>query len=122
MLPQIVILPIGGSASPPLSMGSSDAIYQDFPTIGFHIYVRPKTDSNSSIGWAKNAIYRMRRETERILRSGSVTQSIYDDDGLQKWIQLIGWDRKDDLNVRPVPLFQMFGAARIIKYKKGIGI
>jgi hypothetical protein len=114
LLPQIVISYLGGTGSPPIDMGSSEATYRSKPTIGFDIWVRPKQDSASSIGWAKNAMYMLRKETERILLSGSRLNSDTED----KFLVLTGWDRKDDLTKRP-PIFCLLGKAYIIKYILG---
>ncbi len=115
MFPQLVVLPLGGSPTPPLSIGSTDAFYKSQPTIGVNIYVRPKQDSNTSLGWAKNTIYQLRKESERILRSGSQ----FNNETENRAIFLVGWDRKDDLNVRP-PLLQLFGKCIVVKYVKGV--
>lgn len=111
--PQIVIKPIGFTPSPPIDMGAIDITNFEPEHISFNIYVRPLQDSNTSLGWAKNAIYLMRRETERILRSGSIL--ILDDDGLPKYVALEGWIRNDDYMTRP-PTFILSGQISIVKY------
>ena len=52
-MPQIVVRPLGSDSSPPVDLGSAEATYLDVEKIGFHIYVRFKQDSNSSLGWAQ---------------------------------------------------------------------
>lgn len=113
-LPQIIIRPAGSISSPPIDVGDTNLTYYDSEGISFNIYVRPKQDSASSMGWAKNAIYQMRRETERLLRSGSTLVS--DDDSLPKYIGLEGWRRMDNYSSRP-PIFILSGQMGIIKHK-----
>ncbi len=115
--PQIVVSPISQAYSPPIDLGSTNETYLDLEGLSFDIYVRPMQDSNTSLGWAKNAMYKMYVESERILKSGSTL--IQDDDGIQKFINLAGWRRKDDLSKRPV-LMILTSHLNIIKYKKGI--
>ena len=117
IMPQIVVRPLGSDSSAPIDLGSNEATYLDIEKIGFHIYVRFNQDSNSSLGWAKNAIYVMMKEAERIIKSGSVLTG--DDDNLNKVIFIGGWSRADNLRVRP-PLLISNGFGNIIKYKKGI--
>ncbi len=113
--PQIAVRTISSDASPPVDMGSSEATYPEAKTMIFDILVRPKQDSNSSLGWAKNALYQIRKETERILRSGS---SITVPAGLEAgsiFLQLLGWNRSDDLRKRP-PLMHLIGRFQIMRY------
>ena len=114
-MPQIVVRPLGSDSSPPIDLGGAEATYLDVEKIGFHIYVRFKQDSNSSLGWAKNTIYVMMKEAERIIKSGSVLTG--DDDGLNKVFFVGGWNRADNLRVRP-PLLISQGFGNIIKYKR----
>jgi hypothetical protein len=116
--PQIVIIPAGEVSSPPLDCGL-DPTYRDLESVGFEIYIRPTQDSNSSLGWAKNAIYQLRRETERILRSGSILKQ--DDDKIEKFLYLTGWRRMDNLSIRP-PLLILSGHAYIVKHNKGVTV
>ena len=115
--PQIVVSPISQSYSPPIDLGNRDATYLDLEGLSFNIYVRPPQDSNKSLGWAKNAIYKIYVEAERILKSGSVLTQ--DDDGIEKFIVISGWKRNDNLIKRPVLLI-LNGHLNIIKYKKGV--
>ena len=69
MLPQITITPLGSSEIP-LTTGNQP-IYRFGDAVGINIWVRPKQDSNTSIGWAKNAVYQLRKEIDRILMTGS---------------------------------------------------
>ena len=87
--PQIVLTPAGQMSSPPVDCGSSDATYLDLEAIGFNIYIRPKQDSNSSLGWAKNAMYSIRKEVELILKQKAVLTQ--DDDNITKFVILSGW-------------------------------
>jgi hypothetical protein len=117
-LPQVIVSPITKSPSPPIDIGSSEATYPNFQEIRFDISVRPKQDSNSSLGWAKMMIYEMRKEAERILRSGSHIGDTSSGDSEDIFIYLRGWTRQDDLSLRPI-LFHFLGRAFIVKYVKG---
>lgn len=114
-LPQVIVKPIGGNPSPPIDLGSSGSTYPVQERVGFDIWVRPKQDSNTSIGWAKSAAYRIRKEVERILRSGSRLNNYQED----KFLYLVGWNRLDNLRSRP-PLFHLVGEAYVVKYVKGM--
>lgn len=132
--PQIIVMPKSGNASPPIDFGAGIATYEDTQTLGIQIIVRPNQDSNSSIGWAKNAIWKMRKEVERILRSGSYinfpTENFNPIDfnstdfdtssttGESTFMYNIQWRRIDDLTTRP-PLFVAYGDTLVTKYQKG---
>ncbi len=132
--PQIVVIPNSGNASPPMDMGAGIATYEDTQTLGIQAITRPNQDSNTSIGWAKNAIWRMRKEIERILRSGSYinfpTENFNPDDfnstdfdttsvgGETTFMYNIQWRRIDDLSTKP-PLFMVYGNTLITKFEKG---
>ena len=113
--PQIAVRTIGSDASPPIDIGSNKATYPDNKYLNFDILVRPKQDSNSSLGWAKNALYQIRKESERILRSGSL---LVVPSGLETgsiFVQLLGWNRRDDLRKRP-PLLHIIGRIQISRF------
>lgn len=116
MFPQVIVSSLGGAGSPPIDLGSSNATYPIGQTIGFDIWVRPKQNSASSLGWAKNAIYQIRKEVERLLRSGSriATGSATVDD---TFLALISWSRRDDFTKRP-PIFHLVGRTIVSKYIK----
>lgn len=63
-LPQVTVTP-GTARQRALSTGTP--VYAVSEGIMVNLWVRPKQDSNTSIGWAKNAIYDIRQEVERIL-------------------------------------------------------
>jgi hypothetical protein len=115
--PQIVISQLGGDPTPPLTIGASDAYYTDSDIMGIGIWIRPKQDSNTSFGWAKNAIYRICREVERIVRSGSDLGQ--DVNGYERLIYLGPWRRDPLLEKRPV-LLHVAATARIVKTVKGV--
>ena len=113
--PQIAVRTIGSDASPPIDMGAKEATYPDNKFLNFDILVRPKQDSNSSLGWSKNALYQIRKESERILRSGSL---LVVPSGLETgsiFVQLLGWNRRDDLRKRP-PLLHIIGRVQITRF------
>jgi len=53
-----------------ISIGSSPTYFVN-RIMQLHIWVRPPTESNTSLGRAKDARYQIAQEVERILRSGS---------------------------------------------------
>ena len=67
-MPQITISP---SPSRQLPLTTGIPLYQSSDNIYINIWVRPIQDSNRSIGWAKNAIYQLRQEIEKLLISGA---------------------------------------------------
>lgn len=67
--PQITVTPVH-SVKTILSM-SDTPVYHYRDGIHVNIWVRPFQDSNRSLGEAKDKEYKIRRETERILRTGS---------------------------------------------------
>ena len=113
--PQIAVRTLGSDASPPIDMGAEEATYPDNKYLNFDILVRPKQDSNSSLGWSKNALYQIRKESERILRSGSL---LVVPSGLETgiiFVQLLGWNRRDDLRKRP-PLLHIIGRVQVTRF------
>lgn len=94
--PQICIRPVGGSYSALTTGGTPRYQYGD--ALRVSIFVRPKQDSNTSIGWAKSAMWRIRREVERILKSGSRLGT----GPHEQFVILRGWRERDNLTVRPV--------------------
>ena len=135
LFPQVVVTPQGGDISPPIDMGSSEATYPDRQILGIDVYVRPKQDSISSLGWAKNAIYEIRKECDRIIQSGSTFDTLtndfetsdFDSDDFtwdtvlsdnDVFLFLRGWERRDDLTKRP-PILRSLGVIYAIKYIKG---
>jgi len=96
MLPQITITPLGSSEIP-LTTGNQP-IYRFGDAVGINIWVRPKQDSNTSIGWAKNAVYQLRKEIDRILMTGSRLAT----GNYEQFVNLGGWRQLDEVNRRPV--------------------
>ncbi len=115
--PQIVIAPFGGDPSPPLTTGASTAYYRDLDTLSISLWVRPKTDSNTSYGWSKNAIYQMRTEVDRVLRSGSNLGQ--NSNGDYRFLYMSSWRGTPDTNVRPVVLRQKC-TATVVKNVRGV--
>lgn len=76
-------------------------MYQMADMIHIDIWVRPSSDSNKSLGSAKNQEYKLRKEVERILRSGS---RISQGTGNEEFVAINNWSRTIDYSVRPVLL------------------
>ncbi len=115
--PQIVVTQTSGDKSEPLSMGSSGSFYRDTDIVNVGIWVRPVQDSNTSFGWAKNATYKMRKEVERIVRSGSNLGQ--DVNGYYRFAFLGTWKRFPSLDKRPVLLNDTL-PVNIVKTVKGV--
>lgn len=69
LTPQIVVTQVGGDPSPPLTTGNTDVYFNQMDELSIGIWVRPKMVNNTTLGWAKNAIYQFRCEVERIIRA-----------------------------------------------------
>lgn len=95
-LPQITITPLS-SIKHVLTTGDTP-LYQYLDKVHIDIWVRPKQDSAQSLGWAKNAEYQMRREVERILRSGSRIGSHYNN---EEFIYMSKRRLLDEMDKRP---------------------
>ncbi len=98
-MPQITITP-ASSRKFLLTVGDKP-LYQFQDTILINIWVRPKQDSNTSLGWAKHAEYEIRQEVERILRSGSRLPT---KTTKEQFMYLGRWRTLDETDKRPVLL------------------
>ena len=96
-MPQITITPLA-STKGVLSCGS-DPLYGYTNYVNVDIWVRPLQDSGKSIGQAKWAEYNIRREVERILRSGSRIGSQYNN---EEFIYFGKRSHRDEIDKRPV--------------------
>ena len=96
-MPQITITPLA-STKGVLSCGS-DPLYGYTNYVNIDIWVRPLQDSGRSIGQAKWAEYNIRREVERILRSGSRIGSQYNN---EEFIYFGKRSHRDEIDKRPV--------------------
>lgn len=95
-MPQIVITSNVANRSV-LTCGDSP-LYFYGQRANIDIWVRPTSDSGQSLGSAKNAEYKIRREVERILRSGSRVGTQYNN---EEFIYLGRRRLLDELNRRP---------------------
>ncbi len=115
--PQIVVTSYGGDKSPPLTMGASGAFYRDLDVINVGIWVRPLSDSGTSFGRAKNNLYQMRKEVERIVRSGS---NLGQDSNDYYRLGFLGaWKRYPSTDKRTVLLHDVL-PVNIVKIVKGV--
>jgi len=96
-MPQITITPLA-STKGVMSCGS-DPLYGYTNYVNIDIWVRPLQDSGRSIGQAKWAEYNIRREVERILRSGSRIGSQYNN---EEFIYFGKRSHRDEIDKRPV--------------------
>lgn len=137
--PQIVVTPSSGLQQMPIDMGSNTATYPKTEVVGINIYIRPMQDSATSIGWAKNAIWKTRKEVERILRTGSylsypVTSDGFNSDDFDSddfeagsegssepdiYLYNIAWTRRDNLIARP-PVYAVFGKTYVTRFVKEV--
>ena len=94
--PQLTIMPLTETGVP-VETGKQP-YYSQFYSLLINIWVRPKQDSNFSIGWAKNAQYQIRKEVERILKAGARL----DAGTYEQFLTLRGWRGLDETDKRPV--------------------
>ncbi len=113
--PQVIVSQVAGDSSPPLSMGATDTFYRNTDLLNVGLWVRPKQDSNTSFGWAKNTIYQMRKEVERICFSGSRLNTTTED----RFLFPMGWKGMPE-DRRPVILHQSLRMG-LVKHLKGVG-
>jgi hypothetical protein len=114
--PQVCVSQIQGDPSPPLTMGSSGSYYRDIDILSLDIWVRPKTDSGTNLGWAKNTAYQLRKESERSLRSGSHLPVA---DSVDRFLWLGPWSKQSETKYRPV-LIHTASKVNVIKFVKGV--
>ena len=117
LLPQVIVRQDGGAYSYPMTVGNTGSYYTDTDIVFVNVWVRPKQDSNTSKGWAKNAYYQIRKEVERILRS--VSSLGLDADGHRRYLWLSGWRSMPRVGDRPL-LLHGYVEARIEKVRTGV--
>lgn len=101
-LPQITITPSHEVKKP--SEAGPQPLYFDEEVFNVSIWIRPKGDSNTSYGFAKNAIFLLKSEIERIMRS---ITPINDGSGPEtsqglKHFYLSTWTNMPELSTRPI--------------------
>ena len=97
--------------------------YRKTTTLTINIWVRPKQDSNTSLGWAKKSIWDIKKEVERILEGKAHLESRidYDLDDFEKFGFLRNWRVLDELNLRPV-ILRLQVEYIVVKYEQSIQI
>jgi hypothetical protein len=95
-LPQLTVMPLIETGVP-VETGKRP-YYSQFYSLLINIWVRPKQDSGTSIGWAKSAQYRIRKEVERILKEGARL----DTGPYEQFLTLRRWRGLDETDKRPV--------------------
>lgn len=90
--PQITVTSQPGGSYLPMEAGPTPLYYFE-EIISINIWVRPDSESNKSLGSAKNKEYAMRREVNRILRSGS---HISTGSNAEEFLFLRRWRRLDE--------------------------
>jgi len=118
MFPQVVVSEFREVNSYPLSIGSTDALYNDTNIIFVNVWVRPSQNSNVSIGRSKNDHYQIKKEIQRIVRSGSSLG--LDADGDRRFMYIGEWKRLPRIADRP-QLIHSYVEVRIEKTTKGVG-
>ena len=112
--PQISVRPAGGTHTL-LSLGTypNSPVYLHTDTVSINVWVRPKQDSNTSIGWAKSTIYKLKEEIDKLLISGShLDTEDYETYGIPRT-----WRVLDDTAVRPV-VFRMMLTYDIHRFRQ----
>ena len=105
-MPQISIMPVD-NLKEPMETGNSP-LYRNQDMFYVNIWVRPDSDSGKSLGSAKRKSYLIKRELERILRSGG---HITDGYAYQEFAFKGRWQAMDELNLRPVILRDLIRVA-----------
>ena len=100
--PQITVTSQPGGVAGILECGPTP-LYGISEILSINIWVRPDSESNKSIGSAKNKEYVFRREVNRILRSGSHISTGSNSEEFLIWNR---WRRLDELNRQPVPIIR----------------
>jgi hypothetical protein len=115
VVPQVTISSFDSQLGP-VETGPNP-IYFGQETFYVNIWYRPPTDSGTNYGFAKNAIFQIKNEVERIIRSGSVfndTTGPITSTGF-KYFSIGGWKTMNDTTVRPV-LFRVMSKVKVEKY------
>jgi len=94
--PQITVTPLRETDT--LVESGLSPHYQQNYSILVNIWVRPKQDSNKSLGWSKYANYVIRKEVERILKENARL----DTGPYEQFITLRRWRQLDETDTRPV--------------------
>lgn len=97
--PQITVTPAYNRKA--IQETGDKPLYKFEDTSFVNVWVRPKTESGKSLGWAKHADYVIREEVARILRTGS---HIGVEDHNQEFMFMGPWRRLDETDVRPIVL------------------
>jgi hypothetical protein len=115
VVPQITISPFD-SQMRPIETGPDPAYFGE-ETFYINVWYRPPTDSGTSYGYAKNAIFQIKNEVERIIRSGSLfndTSGPSTSVG-QKFFSIGGWKTMNDTSIRPA-IFRVMSKVKVEKY------
>ena len=115
VLPQITITPNDLNLTP-VEMGSNPTYFGQ-EIFFVNIWYRPPTDSGTSYGYAKNAIFQIKNEVARIIRSGSVfndTTGPATSTGY-KYYSITGWNTMNDTTVRPA-IFRVMSKVKVENY------
>ena len=94
-------------------------LYYDEDYITVNIWYRPSSETNTSYGFSKNAVFQARSEVERIIRSGSPINDLsppITSQGIKNFY-LSGWRNLTDTNTRPV-LFRSEMVVKIERYNE----
>ena len=102
IMPQISVTQIRKNQTI-MECGSAPLYYYN-PILAVNIWVRPSSDSNKSIGSAKHTEYVIRKEVERIIRSGSHIGNV---DNKEEFIYIGRWRRLDEMDTRSIILRSM---------------
>jgi hypothetical protein len=116
-LPQITITN-SHSTKVPKESGPKPLYYIE-DILNVDVWYRPSSESNTSYGFAKNALFQIRSEVERIIRSGS---PINDSDppltsqGIKNFF-LSSWRNLTDTDTRPV-IFRSQMVVQVQRYNE----
>lgn len=110
-LPQVCVTSRPGGRYIVLETGKNPH-YQYNDRLTINLWVRPKQNSNTSIGSAKHIMYELHKEVERIISGSALPGSSFD-----QFISLGRWRSLDELNRRP-PVFRREIEVNVDYYRK----
>jgi len=112
-MPQVCVRPVSGTYAITETGYNPTMLHVDRISVG--VWVRPKQDSNTSIGWAKNVSYFCRREIERLISGSALEGSTASPAPVA--VMGGGWRNLDDTSVRP-PVFRDDYSLSVSYYRK----
>jgi hypothetical protein len=109
-MPQVSVTPLVEPYRP-MNIGPSPT-YLSQRKIRIDVWVKPKSDSNTSLGWAKNARWQIEQEIERIIRTNAVNIPGIGFAKLEQFVE------RENLKTRP-PILNVNTRVNLIAFERG---